>query len=147
MKLNHIHEKTLKTYLIPGAALGFILVLIMLEPALGTTLQITSMILALIFLNGFPVKKLVLGFVSDSTYFILIYRVGYWRKRIEVWLNPYSDKDGDGFQLYSSFRAFMESGWFEIKFLPVIHIESLPYNHTDFILATFVQDCSFVGFF
>ena len=42
VKLKHIPEKTAKTYLIPGAALGIILVLIMLEPALGTTLQISS---------------------------------------------------------------------------------------------------------
>lgn len=147
VKLNHIHEKTLKTYLIPGAALGVILVLIMLEPALGTTLQITSMILALIFLNGFPVKKLVLGFLSATPLILfLIYRVGYWRKRIEVWLNPYSDKDGDGFQLYSSFRAFMESGWFGNQISTSHSHRSLPYNHTDFILATFVQDYGFVGF-
>ena len=119
----------------------------MLEPALGTTLQITAMIFTLIFLNGFPLKKLVIGFLSTTPLiFFLIYRVGYWRKRIEVWLNPYSDKDGDGFQLYSSFRAFMESGLFGNQISTSHSHRSLPYNHTDFIVATFVQDYGFLGF-
>lgn len=147
VKLNHIQEKTIKTYLLPGAALGLVLILIMLEPALGTSLQIAAMILSLIFLNGFPVKKLVIGFLSTiPLIFFLVYRVSYWRKRIEVWLNPYSDKDGDGFQLYSSFRAFMESGWFGNQISTSHSHKSLPYNHTDFIVATFVQDYGFIGF-
>lgn len=147
VKLSHIQEKTIKTYLIPGIAIGLILLLIMLEPALGTTLQISGMILALIFLNGFPVKKLVIGFLSTIPLILfLVYRVSYWRKRIEVWLNPYSDKDGDGFQLYSSFRAFMESGWFGNQISTSHSHKSLPYNHTDFIVATFVQDYGFIGF-
>ena len=76
----------------------------------------------------------------------LVFKVSYWRKRIDVWLNPYNDKDGDGFQLYSSFRAFMESGWFGNPLSTSHSHRSLPYNHTDFILATYVQDYGFIGF-
>lgn len=147
VRTNDIPHKSNKIYIVPGIAVFFIVGLILLEPALGTTLQIVSMIFALIFLNGFPLKKLLIGFLSITPLlFFLVYRVTYWRKRIEVWLNPYSDKDGDGYQLYSSFRAFMESGFFGNPISTSHSHRSLPYNHTDFIMATFVQDFGFFGF-
>jgi cell division protein FtsW len=136
-----------KSLLYPGIFTTAILGLIILEPALGTTIQISLTILGLIFLYGFPLKKLLIVFLSVLPLLaFLIFKVSYWRKRIDVWLNPYNDKDGDGFQLYSSFRAFMESGWLGNPLSTSHSHRSLPYNHTDFILATYVQDYGFIGF-
>lgn len=135
------------SYVFPAIYISSILGLIIFEPALGTTIQLISIILCLIFLYGFPIKKLFYAFLSVIPILgLLVWKVTYWRKRIDVWLNPYSEKDGDGFQLYSSFRAFMEAGWFGNPLSTSHSHKSLPYNHTDFILATFVQDYGYIGF-
>ncbi len=135
------------SFLFPTIFIAAILGLIILEPALGTTIQLILIILSLIFLYGFPVKKLLYALLSIIPVIgLLVWRVAYWRKRVEVWLNPYSDKDGDGFQLYSSFRAFMEAGWFGNPLSTSHSHKSLPYNHTDFIIATYVQDYGYIGF-
>jgi cell division protein FtsW len=146
-KYENFNNMHLKDLAFPLLYMVSVMVLIILEPALGTTIQIGSLLVFLIYINGFPIKKLVIVFLSIMPLiFFLVYKVSYWKKRINIWLNPYSDKDRDGYQLYSSFRAFMESGWFGNPIATSHSHKSLPYNHTDFIAATYVQDYGFIGF-
>jgi len=72
--------------------------------------------------------------------------VGYRKKRIEVWLDPYKYRFEEGHQLITSYRAFQEGGWFGNPIGSGYSHRYLPYCHTDFVLATFVEDFGFVGF-
>ncbi|XDD51073.1 FtsW/RodA/SpoVE family cell cycle protein [Leptospira sp. WS92.C1] len=136
-----------KKLLVPSALLLTVIVLILIEPAFGTTLEILFVILGFIFLFGFPFRNLlVVGIVSLPLIYILIDRVGYRKKRVEVWLDPYRYRFDEGHQLVTSFRAFLDGGWFGNKLASGYAHRYLTYSHTDFVLATFVEDFGFFGF-
>ncbi|AKP26117.1 Cell division protein [Leptospira interrogans serovar Manilae] len=136
-----------KKLLIPILLLLTVIVLILVEPAFGTTLEILFVILGFIFLFGFPFRNLLIaGIVSLPLIYILIDRVGYRKKRVEVWLDPYRYRFDEGHQLVTSFRAFLDGGWFGNKLASGYAHRYLTYSHTDFVLATFVEDFGFIGF-
>jgi cell division protein FtsW len=146
-KIHQITYRSYHIYLVPGSLIFFVIALIIIEPAFGTTIEITFMLLALIYVNGFPLKKLFFGFLSSiPLLFILVYRVGYRKERIEVWLNPYKYRFDKGHQLVSSFKAFDSGGWFGNPIATGYSHRHLTYSHTDFIMATFVEDFGFIGF-
>ncbi|MCL8266775.1 putative lipid II flippase FtsW [Leptospira weilii] len=136
-----------KKLLIPALFLLTVIVLILIEPAFGTTLEILFVILGFIFLFGVPFRNLLaIGIVSLPLIYVLIDRVGYRKKRVEVWLDPYRYRFDEGHQLVTSFRAFLDGGWFGNKLASGYAHRYLTYSHTDFVLATFVEDFGFFGF-
>ncbi|WP_078124454.1 FtsW/RodA/SpoVE family cell cycle protein [Leptospira alexanderi] len=136
-----------KKLLVPALFLLTVIVLILIEPAFGTTLEILFVILGFIFLFGVPFRNLLaIGIVSLPLIYILIDRVGYRKKRVEVWLDPYRYRFDEGHQLVTSFRAFLDGGWFGNKLAAGYAHRYLTYSHTDFVLATFVEDFGFFGF-
>ncbi|WP_061224314.1 FtsW/RodA/SpoVE family cell cycle protein [Leptospira weilii] len=136
-----------KKLLIPALFLLTVIVLILIEPAFGTTLEILFVILSFIFLFGVPFRNLLaIGIVFLPLIYVLIDRVGYRKKRVEVWLDPYRYRFDEGHQLVTSFRAFLDGGWFGNKLASGYAHRYLTYSHTDFVLATFVEDFGFFGF-
>jgi cell division protein FtsW len=143
----HTVEFDFKTFGLPIALVSLILILIVVEPAFGTTVEILTMLLVLIFVYGFHLKKLFIFLISVSPMiFIMVYKVGYRKKRIEVWLDPYKYRFDEGHQLVSSFRSFHEGGLFGNPLTTGYSHRYLTYSHTDFILPTFAEDYGFVGF-
>lgn len=65
---------------------------------------------------------------------------------MEVWLDPYRFRYDEGHQLVTSFRAFLDGGWFGNKLASGYAHRYLTYSHTDFVLATYVEDFGFIGF-
>ena len=147
LKLKKKSENKFQNYILPGIVITVLLTLLVTEPAFGTTVEIFCMIVTLIFIAGFSIKKLMFGFISMiPLVFVLIYHVGYRKKRIEVWLEPYKYRFDEGHQLVSSFKAFAEGGWFGKPLSTGYSHRYLTYCHTDFVLATFVEDFGFIGF-
>jgi cell division protein FtsW len=141
-------EFELKTFGLPLVFIGGVLLLIVAEPAFGTTIQIFIIIIILSYIYGFHLKKLFIVFLSLLPLIaILIYKVGYRKKRIEVWLDPYKFRFDEGHQLVSSFRSFNEGGFLGNPLATGYSHRYLTYSHTDFILPTFVEDYGFLGFF
>ncbi len=146
-KLKMKENREPKKFIVPAVLLLAVLVLILAEPAFGTTMEILFVVLAFVFLFGFPVRNLLLvGLVSLPLAYLLVSQVGYRRKRMEVWLDPYRFRYDEGHQLVTSFRAFLDGGWFGNKLASGYAHRYLTYSHTDFVLATFVEDFGFVGF-
>jgi cell division protein FtsW len=71
--------------------------------------------------------------------------VGYRKKRIDVWLNPYKYRFDEGHQLVSSFRSFAEGGFLGNPLSTGYSHRYLTYSHTDFVLSTFAEDYGFLG--
>lgn len=137
----------LKFFVYPSLFTFFVIVLIMLEPAYGTAIEIVILIILLLFLDGFPVGKLIVFIIAIAPLLvILVSNVGYRKKRIDVWLNPYKFRFDEGHQSVSSFRSFMEGGLFGNPLSTGYSHRYLTYSHTDFVLATFVEDYGFIGF-
>ncbi|PJZ69395.1 cell division protein [Leptospira perolatii] len=146
-KFTEKQNRDSRKLIVPGALLVTLLVLILAEPAFGTTIEILFVVLGFVFLFGFPFKNLLLiGLVSLPLIYLLIDRVGYRKKRMEVWLDPYKFRYDEGHQLVTSFRAFLDGGWFGNKLASGYAHRYLTYSHTDFVLATFVEDFGYIGF-
>ncbi|MGJ4744893.1 FtsW/RodA/SpoVE family cell cycle protein [Leptospira sp. SA-E8] len=147
VKLKLKENRGPKKFILPAVLLLAVLVLILAEPAFGTTMEILFVVIAFVFLFGFPVRNLLLvGLVSLPLAYLLISQVGYRRKRMEVWLDPYRFRYDEGHQLVTSFRAFLDGGWFGNKLASGYAHRYLTYSHTDFVLATYVEDFGFIGF-
>ncbi len=135
-----------KKFVLPVLILFAILLLIVLEPSFGTTLEILFLIITMIFLSGFSLTRLILaGFSLLPLLYLLVDTVGYRRKRIDIWLNPYQYRYEEGHQLVSSYQAFQSGSWFGNQVGSGYSHRYLPYSHTDFVLSTFVEDYGWLG--
>ncbi|MDZ4727267.1 MAG: FtsW/RodA/SpoVE family cell cycle protein [Leptospira sp.] len=124
-----------------------ILFLIVIEPAFGTTVEIMVVIFFFLIMTGFPLKRIIfLGLAILPLLFVLITQVGYRKKRLEIWLDPYKFRFDEGHQLVTSFRAFFDGGTFGTPIGSGYSHRYLAYSHTDFVLAAFVEDFGFIGF-
>ena len=140
-------ENTLKFFVPPAVLIGVVIILIFLEPAYSTSVEIILLIGILFFLDGFPIGKLFIFIMAITPLLLmLVVFVGYRKKRIDVWLNPYNYRFDEGHQSVSSFRSFMEGGIFGNPLSTGYSHRYLTYSHTDFVLATFVEDYGFIGF-
>lgn len=81
VKLKLKENRDPKKFILPAVLLLAVLILILAEPAFGTTMEILFVVIAFVFLFGFPVRNLLLvGLVSLPLAYLLISQVGYRRK-------------------------------------------------------------------
>ncbi|MCZ8342951.1 MAG: FtsW/RodA/SpoVE family cell cycle protein [Leptospira sp.] len=124
-----------------------VLFLIVIEPAFGTTVEILVVIFFFVLMAGFPIKKLiVLSLSIIPLLVVLVTQVGYRKKRLEIWLNPYKYRFDEGHQVVTSYRAFFDGSHFGKPIGSGYSHRYLAYSHTDFVLASFVEDFGFFGF-
>ena len=134
-------------WILPSVISLVSLILIILEPAFGTTMEISIILFLYLYISGFQFRKIFIFLLClVPLIYILIDKVGYRKKRIEVWLDPYKFRFEEGHQLVSSYKAFADGGIFGEPLSSGYAHKHLPYAHTDFILAAFVEDYGFLGF-
>src|SRR5258708_22143747 len=104
----------LKYSLFPIAvALGVMVGLIMLQPDLGTALSIIVIVSLMIFAAGIDYRYIVgLLLVSLPAAYVVLMSAGYRRRRMMVFLDPWMDPLGDGFQVIQSLIAVGTGGVF-----------------------------------
>jgi rod shape determining protein RodA len=124
--------------------------LVMKQPDLGTALMITVGGITVMFLAGVPLRlfiggALALGAAIPLAVNFLLH--GYQRNRILVFLNPESDPLGIGYHISQSKIAIGSGGIFGKGFLhgTQSHLDYLPEGHTDFALATMMEEWGLVG--
>ena len=136
-----------KKFILPFSIISTILLLIVLEPSFGTTMEIFFVLVTMIYIAGFSFKKLSISIISIlPLLFLLVDRVGYRRKRIDIWLDPYSYRYEEGHQLVSSYLAFKSGSIWGNDISAGYSHKYLPYGYTDFIISPFVEDFGFFGF-
>jgi len=70
----------------------------------------------------------------------------YQRVRVTAFLNPWTDAQGDGYQLVQSLLAIGSGGlWGEGFGLSTQKLQYLPIQSTDFIFAVFAEEFGYVG--
>jgi len=128
-------------------ALGVTCLLILKQPDLGTTLLIGSVSLIMFFIAGIQLFYLALiGFLSLPAAYFLIFRVPYRLRRIQSFLDPWSDSQGAGFQLVQSQIALGSGGIFGIGLGKSLQkLFYLPAAHTDFILSIIGEELGLIG--
>jgi len=130
-----------------GVVLGGVVALIMLQPDLGTALSIIVIVGAMVFAAGINYRYIVgLMLVALPAAYIVLMSAGYRRRRIEVFLDPWKDPLGDGFQVIQSLIAVGTGGVFGRGLMAGVQkLYYLPYPHTDFIYAVIGEELGLIG--
>ena len=121
--------------------------LLLQEPDFGALVVITTIAMGLLFLGGINwrlfaslVVSLVIGFI------LLIWTSPYRMKRVLVFMDPWSDPFGAGYQLSHSLIAFGRGEWFGVGLGASIEkLFYLPEAHTDFLLSVIAEELGFIG--
>ena len=130
-----------------GVVLGCVVALIMLQPDLGTALSIILIVAAMVFAAGINYRYIIgLMLVALPAAYIVLMSADYRRRRIEVFLDPWKDPLGDGFQVIQSLIAVGTGGVFGRGLMAGVQkLYYLPYPHTDFIYAVIGEELGLIG--
>ncbi|HET6899531.1 MAG TPA: rod shape-determining protein RodA [Vicinamibacteria bacterium] len=136
--------------LVPGAAVGLMVVLIAAEPDLGTAFTLVPLFLTVAFLAGLRVRA-ILGVVLVM---LVVGSLGwmfalkeYQKSRIYTFLDPNLDPRGAGYQKIQSEIAVGSGGVVGkgYKQGTQSQLGYLPARHTDFIFSVLAEENGFVG--
>ena len=129
-----------------GPILLFVL-LIVLQPDLGTSVDIVLVATAILFVAGLSWKWLVVGGAAAlPVLYLLISHVSYRQARLMAFLNPDADPLGSGFQLLQSLIAVGSGGFTGVGLMESKQkLFYLPEAHTDFIYAVICEELGFIG--
>jgi cell division protein FtsW len=129
-----------------GPVLVFV-ALIVLQPDLGTSVDIALVATAILFVAGLSWKWLAVGAASAlPLLYVLITHVSYRQARLMAFLNPDADPLGSGFQLLQSLIAVGSGGFTGVGLMESKQkLFYLPEAHTDFIYAVICEELGFIG--
>jgi rod shape determining protein RodA len=137
--------------LIPPALLvGFPMILVLLQPDLGTALAITFAGGVVMFLAGLPAKWFLgagaAGAMAAPLAFFFVLH-DYQRQRVTTFINPESDPLGTGYHITQSQIAIGSGGILGKGFGngSQSHLNYLPEAHTDFVFATMAEEWGLLG--
>lgn len=134
----------------PLALIGLPVVLILLQPNLGTATITAAIGVSLLFAAGLywryfiGVAVAVLAAVPLAWQFLLH---DYQKRRVETFLNPEDDPLGAGYNIMQSKIAIGSGGVFGKGFMEgsQSQLDFLPEKHTDFIFTMIAEEFGFVG--
>jgi cell division protein FtsW len=135
--------------LLPHLAVGgLFMILILLQPDLGTAIIVGIWLLVLLFVGGVKLLHLFsLLLLSLPLLIYLISKADYRLKRWWAFLDPWNDPQGLGFQIIHSFLAFGSGGILGVGLgNSKQKLFYLPEPHTDFILSIVAEELGLVGF-
>ena len=136
-----------KSYLPAVMILGAVVGLVLLEPDLGTAVTVSLIVFIILYVAGInPLYIWGSLLASLPVLYVLLFRVAYRRKRLMVFMNPWADKRGAGFQIIQSFVALGSGGPFGVGLGQSRQkLFYLPASHTDFIFSIIGEELGFFG--
>jgi rod shape determining protein RodA len=125
-------------------------ILVMLQPDLGTSLVLLAILGGMLFMSGASLRWLgsMVGLVLAALPIIWTYILrDYQKQRLTAFLDPSTDTQGAGYQLFQSQIAVGSGGWTgtgltngsqnQLNFLPV--------QESDFVAAIYLEELGFLG--
>ena len=127
--------------------LGLVAVLIMMEPDLGSLIIIAGTIFVMMLVGGINLLHLgLLGTASAAAGFYYVANSQLRWERVKVFLDPWSDPTGKGFQPIQALYALGSGGLQGVGLgessQKLFH---LPEQHTDLIFAILGEELGFLG--
>lgn len=137
--------------------------LILKEPDLGTSLAFVAVLVGMLYMAGAPSRRLLLVFGGTLAIVVLwiyahfnitighhqipIPMQNYQLKRLLIFLNPYQDPYGSGYNVIQSKIAVGAGGLFGVWLTgqSAMQLTFLPSSQTDFIFAVVAYELGFVG--
>ncbi len=134
----------------PAAVMiGLPVLLVLVQPDLGTATMIAAGGIVVVFLAGVPVRLFVGAGALVAAALPIAYSQmhDYQQKRVLIFLDPESDPLGAGYHITQSKIAIGSGGIFGKGFLngTQSHLDYLPEGHTDFVFATMAEEWGLVG--
>ncbi|MGA1597088.1 MAG: FtsW/RodA/SpoVE family cell cycle protein, partial [Candidatus Nanopelagicales bacterium] len=126
---------------------GMMLVLVLLEGDVGNSLILAVIACGVLFAAGAPLRLFVaLGAAGLAGIALLTMAAPYRMSRFTIWLDPSSDRLGDGWQVTQGQFALGTGGWWGLG-LGASREKwgSLPEAHTDFIFPVVGEELGLVG--
>ena len=121
--------------------------LVMLEPDMGTTVVIVSIMLALLWVAGAPLRMFgALSLVVLALAGLMAIREPYRLERLYSFRDPFSDALNTGYQAVQGRFALASGGWWGLGLGASREKWSyLPNAHTDFILGIIGEELGLLG--
>ena len=138
-------------YLLPMLAMwGIALAIVIIQSDLGAALLYFLVFLGLLYVATRRTSYVVLGmglFLAGG--FVLYELVPRVQERIDIWLNPWADAQGAGYQIIRGLYAYGRGGVLGTGIgagLPQVGtIPSIPAIHTDFIFTGIAEELGMLG--
>lgn len=147
-KQEHL-QTFLRGFLPMAVALGFVGVLLLMEPDLGAFMVIVAIAVGILFIGGINGKLFsALLSILVGSFLLLIWLSPWRRERLFVYLDPWNPDNayGSAYQLSHSLIALGRGEWFGVGLgSSVEKLHYLPEAHTDFIVAVIGEELGFVG--
>ena len=123
------------------------LLLIVLQPDLGTAIACAAITVCIMYVAGLDMKYLGYAFAGSLLpLYFLIFHVAYRRARILAFLDPYSDPQGRGFHIIQSLIAVSTGGITGMGLMEGKQkLFYLPEPHTDFIFSVTAEELGLIG--
>jgi len=131
------------------ALIGVPVLLVLVQPDLGTASMIGLGGVTVMFLAGLPMRLFVGSALAGAAIVPIAFSFlhEYQQKRVLIFLDPESDPLGAGYHISQSKIAIGSGGLFGKGFLngTQSHLDYLPEGHTDFVFATMAEEWGMVG--
>jgi cell division protein FtsW len=129
------------------AVTSVLVVLVMRQPDMGTTMVICFLVLAVLFVAGTPLVPLgAVAVAGASASMVLAMGEGYRRARLLAFLDPSADPSNTGYQTLQSLNALGEGGIGGVGLgAGRAKYGFLPNAHTDFIFAVLGEEVGLIG--
>ncbi len=149
VRKQHVMHKLTKGFMPMTLAIGFVGLLLLLEPDLGAFGVIVCIAMGILFLGG--INGIWFGGIGATLVgiFSMVILLSPWRReRIFAYLNPWEENNalGKAYQLSHSLIAFGRGELFGVGLGGSVEkLHYLPEAHTDFLLAVIGEELGFVG--
>ena len=126
---------------------GSFMVLILMQPDLGTTVIIGCWLMMLLFVGGLNIFKLLfMVILACPVFYYLMFSAKYRIDRWTAFLHPWEDPQGLGYQIIHSFLAFGSGGVLGVGLgSSKQKLGFLPEAHTDFVLSIIAEELGLLG--
>lgn len=130
-----------------GIVVGLLVVLIVREPDFGTALALSAICGTMIFVAGVSYKWVLPLLAAAAPLGYLVLRLEPYRlRRLMAFWDPWSDREGAGFQAVQSFIAVGSGGVWGKGFMQGVQkMFYLPEAHNDFIYAVIAEEQGLIG--
>jgi cell division protein FtsW (lipid II flippase) len=138
-------------YLLPMVAMwALALLIVIVQRDLGAALLFFTVFLLLLYIATARWSYVIVGLIAFVLGSALMYRLfGTVQTRVDIWLNPFADASGSGYQVVQALYAFARGGILGTGLgagLPMVGGQlPIPAVHTDFPFAALGEELGLIG--